>query len=1208
MKKVFQIKLKSITRVFAMVMAISLVTFTGCKTYDEDIDKLNADLGSLKTELTALNETTKTSLTALITSTQNALNLQITGLNSEITALKARLTTLETTGATDAELAAVRLEILNKTVSLEAFNAYKTAVDAELAALKLKVDAAATKVELLALSTKVDAAATKTELAAIQTDLNAKITAINSELAALNTKLTTLQNNAATKAELEAAKAEILSKTVALTEYNANKAAVEALLSGLQIKIDAAATKVELAALATRLDAKIVEVEGTIVALGAKVNILQTNLNNLGVIVDEAKVKIDKNTADIAALKADVNARLAILEGVLNIQAGKSVVLDGMAAQLTTQLGLITANTTKIADLQAQLTTLAGKVTTLETQVATNTTDIAEIDAEIVALRAQLTVVNNNMKVLANAIHVNFDVLSSRLSSLTFVPTFFVNGIEAMNFSPLMSECEAITPEVEIAYHLNPSFITAADIETDNMSFALIQSQNLITSGGYMPAKAVGPQVKANFVKIENGKIYVKVSVVDFNAVFGNTSTNWTPQGMTENFPMIALQIPLSAKAVQENALSFDTNGAITVVNDTEYPADRVITAQYVRLISNPIYAQEDVYLAKIMPTTPVTYSMLPQTVAGAKALAVEGVDGATASDPLIITLPYGGTINLEDYVRAIYAGSPLSEAYGLKFKFDLKDDATPTGTIVYNRGSNNTDQQQFINISDANKGTINAKVFTQAEIAAAQGRTPIVRVTMYNEQDPNCPVLMSFVKIYIAEKPLPTPITVNFTWPSTAGPCADVLSVLTVQQMNEQIYNKVGMSKDEFHAAYPSALFQTSGDGIVSELYSPDSQTTDSYLLNWNLTALQIWTKLMTTDPASFTATAIYNPSMPTVYPKFTITFTRSFTKPAALNILPAQLITNYWYDNFTYVKHNIVVPAVGATNSALAIFENNINQAFEQNANKSLKALANYEYYFLPTQPKHVDGTTNGTTLSVSSDGKKIFIGNDTVATINPFVANTGDVLVLNKASVTAKRLLNYDKEFLTARIGIRTVYCENMPQFKMPVTVNGKAYFDVKFVRPINATTNPNEFFIDGKNFGETNTYLSIRKLVNLADWRNGTDYVSTFAQYPTYFQYYGVTSITADLANIKTDLNQTAGVRVPITNYPDLRVGYAASVAGVTPVAADGYLTYQNTGNTLGVPFYLYVPVTINYAWGSIVTTEITVLVKKTVGPSGVKAKK
>ena len=52
MKKVFQIKLKSLTRVFAMVMALSLVTFTGCKTYDSDIDQLNADLATLKTDLT----------------------------------------------------------------------------------------------------------------------------------------------------------------------------------------------------------------------------------------------------------------------------------------------------------------------------------------------------------------------------------------------------------------------------------------------------------------------------------------------------------------------------------------------------------------------------------------------------------------------------------------------------------------------------------------------------------------------------------------------------------------------------------------------------------------------------------------------------------------------------------------------------------------------------------------------------------------------------------------------------------------------------------------------------------------------------------------------------------------------------------------------------------------------------------------------------
>ena len=168
MKKVFQIKLKSLTRVFAVVMAISLVTFTGCKTYDADIDKLNTDLASLKTDLTALN-----------TSTQNALTVQITQLNTDLTALKARVKTLEDNGATDAEVAAVKADIMSKVVTLEAFNAYKATVTADIAAL----------------TTKVNAAATKAELTALETAINAKIVTIEGTLTALGAKVTDLQTN-----------------------------------------------------------------------------------------------------------------------------------------------------------------------------------------------------------------------------------------------------------------------------------------------------------------------------------------------------------------------------------------------------------------------------------------------------------------------------------------------------------------------------------------------------------------------------------------------------------------------------------------------------------------------------------------------------------------------------------------------------------------------------------------------------------------------------------------------------------------------------------------------------------------------------------------------------------------------------------------------------------------------------------------------------
>jgi len=64
MKKVFQIKLKSIAKVFTLVVATSLVTFTGCKSYTEDIDNLQGQIDKVVTDVTTL----KTSVAALQTS------------------------------------------------------------------------------------------------------------------------------------------------------------------------------------------------------------------------------------------------------------------------------------------------------------------------------------------------------------------------------------------------------------------------------------------------------------------------------------------------------------------------------------------------------------------------------------------------------------------------------------------------------------------------------------------------------------------------------------------------------------------------------------------------------------------------------------------------------------------------------------------------------------------------------------------------------------------------------------------------------------------------------------------------------------------------------------------------------------------------------------------------------------------------------------
>ena len=1179
MKKVFQIKLKSLTRVFAMVMALSLVTFTGCKSYDSEIDELNTDLDGLKTELTALNNATK-----------SALETQIAALNTEITTLKGRVTTLEQTGATDAEvaaaIAAAKDDIMSKVVTLEAFNAYKTTVTADLAAL----------------TTKVNAAATKAELTALETVINAKFVTIEGTLTALGAKVTALEGS---------------------------------------------------------------------------VGDLTNKLNLLGTKVDDAIKRLDAKDKEIADLVAQTNARLAIVEGILNIQNGKSVVIEDIKTQLADQLKKINDNATAIAKLIVDLNAVDARLKALEAlNIAKRLGDLEDkdivlqgqidaikleiqalkdknaaqdtrmdglearivalekfktdvlvpwmgtidtwktwADAEIKDLRADVEVLNGNMKVMANAMHLNFEALSSRLSGIVYagdlsgteLSRFYVNGIEAVNFSTLISECDPITPAVTIAYHLNPSFIKEADIETGNMAFVVRKGSNAITNN-YMPVQGTPVQVAAIYDHLDEttGIIYVKVSINDYNTLIGEEGGNYIGESL-ETFRSIALQIPLSQKAVQENAIQLDNDGKMVVVGSTEYPANRVITSDYVRLYGKNMLAQTDVYLAR---NNAPTYSSLPKTLADAKLLTVKDVDGATATAPQVVTLPYGKTLDLINEVKAIFSGAPFDIVkYGLNYKFDLLDENGDA--IVYNRGSNNTDQQDFINLIDAAKGTIGAKVFDPTNpIYAAQGRTPIVRVWMYNAKNPSCPVLLGFVKIYMAEKPLPTPITVPFTFADTQAGCADVLGRTTVQQMNEKLYNAVGLSKEEFHAVYTLVPVP----GAVTEIKNPDGQTTDTWLLEWKLTAQQIWSALMTANPATFTQTVEYVPSLPTVYPKITITFTRKFTKPADLNIAESSLIKKYWYDKngannatvFEEVKHNVNVPDVNENTTTNCTIKNDLSQAFLQNADKSLKGFSNYEYYFVPnvvgqpaiSQPVIAINGVNYQ-FTPSPDGKQLLNGSEVIATINPFVANVGDILELNRNSVTAKLLLNYDKEVLRARIAIRTKYCADL-NFLQPITVNGKATFDVVFVRPIKAAALSPDKFVDGKSFGQPNTYIPIAKMVSLSDWR---DY--SFTSYPNLYGYYGVTNIALSTTkSIETNLN---GSRVALSTFPSLQVAYATSVPGVSPAAQYGYLTYQNNGNVIGNEFELYVPVTITYYWGEIVNTWVTVTVDKTVGPSGIKRK-
>lgn len=1217
MKKVFN--LKSITRALAVVMIIGSV-LVGCKSYDGQIDDLNADVVTLKSDVAK-------DLAALKTQLEATINTEIGKLNAEITTLKADLATK----ATKAELDAAKAEILSKTVSLEAFNAYKAKVDGEIKALQDGLALAATKVELKVVNDKLDAYilannAALTALTGRVTELELKATKLAADLENLSilhgqtlARLVIVEGILNVKEGksivIEDIKAQLADQ---LAKINKNIADI----NDLYLKLSAAEARIKALEdlnIKTRLEAleaKDIVLANQILALQQEVAALKQADINLGIRIDGLQSRIDAlekfRDEEVKPFMTEIGLWKTQTEtwiGQINTWKGE---IDTWKGDMTTWQTAMNEWKGEMEDWQDDMNEWKEGIQSWRTDVVDPF--ILWAEPEIKDLREEVDILNGNMKEIASAMSLNFAALSNRLTGLTFVAEYYVNGIPAMDFSPLVAECLTVTPAVQIAYHLSPSFITPEDIDTTNLSFVLIkETKNVFKLNGPFGAPSAQSEVEAHYDSIANGKIYVSVAIEDLDAVFGSMGTKFLGFTIEETFPSVVLQVPLSEKAVTENKLEFDEDGAMTtVVNGVEYPAGQVVTAShYVRLDYNKLVAMKNVKLG-LNDTPEDTYPLLVTTAEDAMALTAEGYDLATETSPTVVFLPYGGTINLADTVAAILNGNTLFdvEKYGLKFKFDPLDE---NGEVIeYLR--NGVDQQQFISITDEEKGTVTAADFPNLvdSIAKSVGRTPIVRVWMYNKKAPDCVMLYGFVKVVFEEQP---DINLKYPFETSMASCDTTNWTIPVQWHLENVYDQAGMTSAEFHAAY--SPWWTAEAGKVTRHGNLANNST----LNWSITPQEVWTKLNANPTAAsvtFTATFKYTAHNQIVNPDFVITMTKTFTRPeekAKQEISESELVAKYWYDLngqnngtvFEEVKSNVHVPAVGENTTANNKYETNLTGAFLSDANKSLMGYDNYQFFFVKDQKTHVinDGQTPAEITLVPDDENDQLLqyGGQTVATINPFATNVGDLIVLNNASSIAKRLLNYDKEFLRATLGVRYDYCPDLKDANdkkipttMAVTVAGKETFDVVFVRPLSPKGNDNKKFIDGVLFGQAGSYMTIKDLAGLVDWRN-----VAFTSASNLYGYYGVTAIAVDIAAITTNVN---GTWENLSAYPQLEVAVATSVTGVTPVDAMGYLTYRNNGMIIGNEFQLKVPVTVTHHWGEIKTAIVTVNVERTIGPSGV----
>ena len=742
---------------------------------------------------------------------------------------------------------------------------------------------------------------------------------------------------------------------------------------------------------------------------------------------------------------------------------------------------------------------------------------------------------------------------------------------------------KVVNPETYAYYHVNPA--NASEEQLKNLIFALEANGDFIKSRANASADFAA---KPEFVEFKDGILKVKVNV---------TGTPATAEKITT----VALQ------AQRKNG--------------------ETVTSDYVTIFKkdmDPLYLAD---VEKINKSTPEDYHYRRGTVgisvkdteAGAKVKnSLVWSEDAQKKEVVDTVVAYNGQLDLSTFV-----GVHQKSSTGCSVVKDL----TPLGMSIkyevvknYILGDNKTDQKDFVTVTE--DGIVTPKVFNTTGQAAID-RTPIVRVSLMNGSNV---VQVAYVKIKIVKpseiKPAkdPIPLTVD-EFKFVCG--QDGKSETTVEQINVQLYNKLGMSKNEFHKAYPyftDCAHVKADVGTVKAKPEADAEGGMTYLYTWTIKNEDLWKHAgeevsneivfrNAATNATDSVVVVLKSKIKGVKKTYNVWKTKGEV-PAGEN---AHYYAEYWNATKEYAKLNVQTPNESETDASKCLFVSDLNAPFYNKDGQLYldESITNLQYFFCTGTDgvaaiKDINGTK--VTFTVSADGLELHASakvgdvtytNELIATINNTEA-TGvyDVkrknsIVLNKENELAKYLLNTNK--LYTFIGAKANVCGE-PTKEVSITFDGKDHFQANFIRPINITTNANDNFIDGVDFGEKGSFITIEDLISPSDWRIDakTGKNRLFKDHMTYWDFYGPFTVEALIDEAKCDLNGELQ-DVPATIV--LAQSDATSMGGAN--SKYGFITYRNNGAGVQNAFNLYIPVKVKYGWGEIVTDPIKVNVATTI---------
>lgn len=814
-------------------------------------------------------------------------------------------------------------------------------------------------------------------------------------------------------------------------------------------------------------------------------------------------------------------------------------------------------------------------------------------------------------------------VLSSRLNSLVFIPSFYYQGIEAMGVNsysynaltlakvdadghyatdaPKAGATATLTPGIVTEYHMNPSIADWTKIKM--LTYISADKEYKTRANGVVEA------VVDDF-KGEKGILKVKSHLV-----------NGTVKDIAQDGKVTVL-------ALQAHY----TNGTQDTIITSDYAALKAVYAHNLKLaLSEPFEAIETTHLHAT-------------AAAAINAPATFDIEWNNAGKDLseLINTHYDEITDPNDATKDVhkkldkYAFDKTSEDYGFKYSYEL---------VGYHVGENKTSESAHAALNGSLLRPQMPKDGKQQPYGAEQnkaekGREPLVRVILTDVKS-NKIATVGYLKLRIVDTTTEDEVilkpsfgfnnvfTVNCTENETE-------LKLTWHQFEEQIIAQLenqGVSKQDFHDNFTldgGVNNATQYDGVevgskaLVTKYGVVSQTiedaggNETQILKWVVKNNQAYHFFKDEKNTTMTANVRYTKVVDAAknikqYVYVTLNWT-----PSQRNVTPAGTVANsdknrsYWYakndpkagTGYSDIHANVeTVGQVGADDE----FKTDILNTFMGN-DVTVSGVASvytaFQDAMLTKTFTFVDPQGTALTpvrgnsgerydITVSTDGKTLLankVGSPLVK--YPVVTINGSVLEYNADDTTnewAKDILNYadhnelgDKQTFTANIQINAANCDYVP-----FALSNNTFF-AKFLRPVSIADPRETNFLDG----ETGGSKSLLKL-NFTDWRDHNFDDTKVTKGENYYAYYGIKAITCLEGFIRTDMNSETGNFDHLLSEVSKNVKFeftAPTTAEIQNGKGDyahyfGELAYENNNTTVG-DFTIQVPFDVEYDWGTI----------------------